>query len=420
MGKKSAPLQLSEREKNILSEVSRQRTSARHLQERAAIIVLSSNGESQAEISRVLGLDYETIRLWRKRWHRAYENLQTWSQGPKNKGVKDLELKNKMLEILTDAKRKGTPAKYTNEQIDLLTALACENPDKYGVLHANWTYKELARISVQQGIFTSMIPRTIGKLLKKKKLKPYKNQYWLFPTIDNWANFVEKVSLICQLIMASVSGLTPQRHLISVDEKTGIQALERFQKRASLNKGGHQRTEFEYTRHGTTGLIAGTDVGTGKIEHFVLQETRNEADFANFIHNLTEKYPKNDEIVILLDNLNTHKSETLVKLIAEKLNITEDLGIKGKEGILKNMVSRTAFLETESHRIRFVFTPKHCSWLNPIENWFGKLQRQALTNASFKSVDELIIKIGDYIEYYNACLFKPLKWKFEGFSKIAA
>ena len=125
-----------------------------------------------------------------------------------------------------------------------------------------------------------------------------------------------------------------------------------------------------------------------------------------------------DRIILLSDQLNTHMSESLVLWIAqtEEYEIGE-LGKKGKGGILKNMETRRTFLEREEHRIRFIFTPKHCSWLNPIENWFAKLQKHTIKNGNFHSVDNLESKIKDYIIFYNNCLAKPLKWKFKGFDK---
>ena len=228
-----------------------------------------------------------------------------------------------------------------------------------------------------------------------------------------------RVALICQLIMETIKGVNPKRHLASIDEKTGIQALSRQENSAPLSKGGHKRREFEYTRNGTTCLIAAFDIGTGKISHGLLTPTRKEDDFEGFVSDIIEKYPIGDEIILMTDQLNTHMSESLVRLIARKIGFTGELGIKDKEGILKNMETRRIFLEDENHTIRFLYTPKHCSWLNPIENWFAKLQRQVLTHGNFDSVDILNKTIAQYIQYYNRCLVKPMKWKFKGFSHNA-
>ena len=248
-------------------------------------------------------------------------------------------------------------------------------------------------------------------------MQPHKSEYWLFPKIKDWQAFVARVALVCQLILESVQQLRPHRHLISVDEKTSIQALERAEGVAPDSKGRRWRKEFEYTRHGTTCLMAAIDVGAGKIMHERLHPTRTEDDFAEFIEQAAAKFPVGDEVVILADQLNTHLSESLVKWVAGQVAFEGDLGKKGLTGILKNQESRREFLENPEHRIRFVYTPKHCSWLNPIENWFAKFQRHVITNGNFSSVKELTAKIEAYIVYYNRCLVKPLKWKFKGFIK---
>ncbi len=118
-----------------------------------------------------------------------------------------------------------------------------------------------------------------------------------------------------------------------------------------------------------------------------------------------------------MDRLNTHMSASLVEWVATQIGPEQDLGVKGQEGILKGMGTRKAFLERADHRARIVFTPKHCSWLNPIENWFGKLQRHVITGGIFSSVEELEKSIREYVAFYNKCLPKPLKWKFKGFTK---
>lgn len=209
----------------------------------------------------------------------------------------------------------------------------------------------------------------------------------------------------------------PNLQLVSLDEKTGIQAIERLKGKAPKSKGGHERIEYEYIRHGTTTLIGAKNVENGKILHQHLGPTRNEEDYDQFVKELVGKLPSMDKIVLLSDQLNTHMSESLVRWIAETEGYEEDLGIKGKYGILKNMESRKAFLERKEHRIQFLFTPKHCSWLNPIENWFAKLQRHVITGGSFTSVDELENDIQKYIVFYNEWLAKPLNWKFKGFKK---
>jgi len=114
-----------------------------------------------------------------------------------------------------------------------------------------------------------------------------------------------------------------------------------------------------------------------------------------------------------VDQLNTHKSETLVRLVARHCNLTVELGDKGKSGILTSMESRAAFLTDPSHRIRFVYTPKHTSWLNQIEMWFSILVRKLLKRGSFNSVDDLTVQMRAFIDYFNQTLAKPFQWKFK-------
>jgi len=205
--------------------------------------------------------------------------------------------------------------------------------------------------------------------------------------------------------------------LISVDEKTGIQALSRKAVDAPMKKGTDRRIETEYTRNGTTCLMAAFDLAQANILHHWTNPTRKESDFLYFIQQCNQHIPAEDQTIYLLDQLNTHMSESLVIWVAEQVGFTKDLGIKGQKGILKNKRTRMAFLEKPEHRIRFVFTPKHCSWLNPVENWFSKLQAHVIKYGNFSSVNELESKIDKYVIFYNECLVKPLKWKFKGFIK---
>jgi hypothetical protein len=147
----------------------------------------------------------------------------------------------------------------------------------------------------------------------------------------------------------------------------------------------------------------------------MLNPTRTEEDFVIHIKEVLKTFGEANKIILIMDQLNTHMSESMVKLIAAECNVDSELGIKGKSGVLKSMETRAGFLEDESHRVHIVYTPKHCSWLNQIELWFGIITKQLLDKrSSFKSVEELNSKIMEYIEYYNSNLAKKFKWSYSG------
>jgi hypothetical protein len=190
-----------------------------------------------------------------------------------------------------------------------------------------------------------------------------------------------------------------------------------------LAPGKVERREFEYIRHGTCTGILSRDVVTGQIIAPTLGPTRTEADFLAHLQGVVASDPQARQWHVVLDNLNIHQSESLVRWVAEESDLDIALGEKGKWGILHTKQSRAAFLSDASHRIVLHYTPKHCSWLNQMEIWLSILVRKPgahwAKRGSFTSVDDLTTKILEFIEYYNRTMAKPFKWTYEGKPLVA-
>jgi transposase len=218
---------------------------------------------------------------------------------------------------------------------------------------------------------------------------------------------------VCQCYREAADQLELGIHTASVDEKTGIQALERIAATKLMKAKQEERREYEYKRHGTLCLTANLEVATGEVTSPTVEATRTEEEFAGHIAR-TVATDAEAGWIFVADNLTTHVSETLVRYVAKECGIEDDLGVKGKSGILKSVPTRRKFLEDKSHRIRFVYVPKHTSWLNQIEIWFSILARRVIKRGNFTSVKDLRDKILAFIAYFNETLAKPFKWTYTG------
>lgn len=237
-------------------------------------------------------------------------------------------------------------------------------------------------------------------------------RYWLTPPAD--PALEAKVTDICTLYEQAPARAAGGERVVSCDEMTGVQALERKHPGLPLRPGQIERRECEYIRHGTRSFILNLEVARGTIGTVSCGPTRSEADFAAHVQRTVASDAEVRKWHFVVDNLDIHQSETLVRLVAAASGLAIDLGVKGARGILHSCASRAAFLSDSSHKIVFHYTPKHSSWVNQIEIWLSILVRKLLKRGNFRSVEELEAKVRAFIEYYNQTMAKPFAWTYRG------
>ena len=301
---------------------------------------------------RPIGRARKQVGLWRRRWQQSFEALVAIECRETQ-----AELRRAIEDVLSDAPRSGSPGTFTAEQVTQILATACEPPERSGRPIDRWTHRELADEVVRRGIVPSISVNQVGRYLAQ---------------------------------------------------------AERIATTIPMQAGQPVRIEYEYKRHGTLCLIGNWDVVLGQMIAPTIRVTRTEEDFAWHIHHTIETDPAAGWVFVA-DNLNTHCSEMLVRYVARLEGLDENtLGRKGKSGILKSMATRQAFLSDRRHRIRFVYLPKHTSWLNQIEIVFGIVGRRVVRRGNFPSLAALKERLLRFIDYFNRTFARPFRWTYTG------
>jgi len=406
---KAAKVIISEKQQSILLRFSRSRTKSASLFQRSQIILLAFEGHNNETIESKVGLHHDAVGTWRRRWRDSWDKLI------------DIEcneafhvLANEIEKLLSDSPRGGRKLRIDAQQQAALFKTACEVPEKKDCPIARWSGAELRRQLIEDKVVDSISSRWVNELLRRATIRPQKNKYWLTSKDKADPQYESRVGAVCQVYHEAIDLYHRKGvHTICIDEQTGIQALQRIAADHAVLPGKTALREYEYKRHGTTCLFGNLHVATGRILSPMLRETRTEEDFLENIDNLVVEDPE-ARFRLVSDNLTTHCSESLVRYVAYSCGIEEPLGKKGVRGILKSVKSRKAFLTDPSHRIQFYYTPRHCSWLNQIEIWFGILRSKVTRWMSFPSLDALEHAILNYIDYYNKNFAHPFAWTYTG------
>jgi len=255
--------------------------------------------------------------------------------------------------------------------------LGCTDPSSFGLERVTWSQQAIADVLLRE-TGSSMSRSEVCRTLAALEIKPHRYQQWIHsPDPD----FATKAKVVCDYYLHPPEGAT----VLSVDEKPGIQALERRFPTHRLMHGPN-REEFEYIRHGTQVLIAAMNVRTGEVFGQV-GDKRGAAELVDFMEEIAKRFPIG-KVIVIWDNLNIHYD--------------------GRDD------RWTLFNKRHGGRFEFVYTPKHASWLNQIEIWFSILVRRLIKHGSFSSQSELRERILAFIKHYSHHEAKPFKWTFRG------
>jgi transposase len=318
----AAKIRISEKQQIVLHEFSRSRTVAQCVVQRSTIVLRGFQGWLNEEIAVEVKLNRQQVGVWRQRWRDTWESLCVWECNEPQR------LREAILDVLSDAPRPGAPATFNADQVARIVALACESPKLSGRPINHWTLSELRDEVIARKIVETISRAQVGRFLQHAALQPHRKKMWLNTTEKDPDKFQREVENVCKTYLeapqkAAVNGA----HTVSVDEATSLQALERNAPDKPVQPGSVTKQEFEYTRHGTTTLTAGLDVVSGRIVSPTLEPTRTEPEFVQHLARTVSTDPAG-EWVFVVDCLNTHMSESLVKWTAERCRVRDELGKK--------------------------------------------------------------------------------------------
>lgn len=371
---------MSDEDRDCLERRVRASTSAQRDVLRARIILLAAQSMSNERIVAELGCHRNTVSKWRRRFAKH--------------GLRGLR----------DKPRSGRPSPFLPEQKARLLGKAIEWPFDNGFPFTHWDAKALQRLAINAGIFESIHPTTVWRWLRDADLQPHRTEYWL-QSPDPL--FEERMLDIVDLYMRTPDLTEAGSVVLSLDEKTSIQALQRTRPDLPMVRGIPQRIEYEYRRHGTLCLNTAFNVGTGEVTAWPTPN-RPAPVFAEFADRLLQKASGAPEVHLVMDNLNTHWHHDFCHVVAEHSGLDY---IPGDHPVGED---RRRFLASKEKRVVVHYTPKHASWLNQVEIWFSLLGRKVLARGSFASVQELEERLLAFVSYYNRILAHPYRWTYTG------
>jgi transposase len=349
---------------------------------RACIILRAGEPESPTnrKIAHELGCSNLTVGKWRRRYQAlGFAGLQ-------------------------DAPRPGRPKTIASTTRVQVISVASTLPQDQNRTVTRWTLNEIVT-ALLETLGTDAISRSsIWRILEDIDLKPHKSEYWLNRHDED---FDAKAQPICQLYVGALEAYAQGRLVICCDEKSGMHVLERKAPTKSAKPGRRERREQEYIRHGTRVLINSLAVATGQIA-WTLGATRKAPDFVAHLKRAYQRLPCMKRYDWVMDNLNTHWSLEVCRLVARWC------GVLFEPHKLKKGPQRRALLSDSSHRHVFHFTPKHGSWLHQAELCFGVLQRRFLARGSFTSIRDFERRLERFLKDYNARHAHPYRWTYTG------